>query len=58
MKFLDLQISGYDFGGSRHNLPEMMKIRKFGKPVSPDREFDYELKAQRIIQNGVVDLDI
>ena len=34
----------------------MPKILKFGKLVSPDREFDYELKSQRIDLNGVTDL--
>ena len=45
----------WDFGDSRHNLSEMTKIQKFGKLVSPDMEFDYELKARGIDLNGVTD---
>jgi hypothetical protein len=36
----------------------MMKIQKFGKLISPDREFDYELKVRRIDLNGGVDLNL
>ena len=36
----------------------MTKIQKFGKLISPDREFDYELKVRRIDLNGGVDLDL
>jgi hypothetical protein len=36
----------------------MMKIQKFGKLVSPDREFDYELKVRKIDLNGGVDLNL
>ena len=36
----------------------MSKILKFGKLVSPDREFDYELKVWRIDLNGGVDLNL
>jgi hypothetical protein len=34
----------------------MTKVRKFGKLISLDREFDYELKVWRIDLNGVTDL--
>ena len=34
-------------------MSEMMKIRKFGKLISPDRKFDYELNARRIVLNRV-----
>lgn len=47
--FLYLLISGYNFGDSRHKLSEMTKFRKFGKLISPDSEFDYELNIRGII---------
>jgi hypothetical protein len=36
----------------------MMKIQKFGKLVSPDRKFDYDLKVRKIDLNGGVDLNL
>jgi hypothetical protein len=45
LSFLDLYISEYEIYNSRHKLSEMTKVRKFGKLISLDREFDYELKV-------------
>jgi hypothetical protein len=36
----------------------MTKIQKFGKLISADREFDYELKVRKIDLNGGVDLNL
>ena len=37
-------------------MSENDENRKFGKLISLDREFDYELKSRSIDLNGVVDL--
>ena len=39
-------------------MSEMSKIQKFEKLVSPDREFDYELKSRSNNLNGITDLKI